>query len=154
MRTTNEPGRRQNSEVSTPNRPTLARHPLRTHIRSHVDQTRQEYSRNYGRGHRLTPSQAKGPTRANTALEPKGYSLIRFQASNGNTPKGSFTLTGHIHTTYKLKFASTFSSAWGSLKPASGNPRFRGSTKKAHRELKGMTFSYSHSFRQVRSGWD
>ena len=35
MRTTNEPGRRQNSEVSTPNRPTLARHPLRTHIRSH-----------------------------------------------------------------------------------------------------------------------
>ena len=72
MRTTNEPGRRQNSEASAPHRPTLARHRLRSHIRSHVDQTRQEYSRNYGRGHRLTPTQAKGPARANTALEPKG----------------------------------------------------------------------------------
>ena len=147
MRTTNEPGRRQNSEVSTPNRPTLARHRLRSHIRSHVDQTRQEYSRNYGRGHRLTPTQAKGPTRANTALEPKGYSLIRFQATNGITSKGFFTLTDHIHTTYKLKFASTFSSSWGSPKQASGNPKFRGLTRKAHRELKGMIFRYSQFFR-------
>ena len=92
MRTTNEPGRRQNSEVSTPNRPTLARHLLRTHIRSHVDQTRQEYSRSYGRGHRLTPTQARGPTRANTALEPKGYSLIRFQDTNGLASKGFYNL--------------------------------------------------------------
>ena len=90
MRTTNEPGRRQNSEVNTPNRPNLARHLLRTHIRSHVDQTRQEYSRTYGRGHRLTPTQARGPTRANTALEPKGYSLIRFQDTNGLASKGFF----------------------------------------------------------------
>ena len=85
MRTTNEPGRRQNSEVITPNRPILARHLLRTHIRSHVDQTRQEYSSTYGRGHRLTPTQARGPTRANTALEPKGYSLIRFQDTDGQS---------------------------------------------------------------------
>ena len=148
-RTTNEPSRRQNSEVSTPNRLTVARHPPRTHIRSREVQTRQEYSRNYGRGHRFTPAQARGPIRAK-GLQPHSLSGFKWK----HTPKGSFTLTGLIHTTYKLKFASTFSSAWGSLKPASGNPRFRGSTKKAHRELKGMTFSYSHSFRQVRSGWD
>jgi len=103
MRTTNEPGRRQNSEVITPNRPTLARHLLRTHIRSHVDQTRQEYSSTYGRGHRLTPTQARGPARANTALEPKGYSLIRFQDTDGQSIE-RISLTDHIHTTYKLPF--------------------------------------------------
>ena len=153
MRTTNEPGRRQNSEVITPNRPILARHLLRTHIRSHVDQTRQEYSSTYGRGHRLTPTQARGPARANTALDPKDYSLIRFQDTDGQSIE-RISLTDHIHTTYKLLFASLSSSTWGNRKPASVNPRYRGSTWRAHRELKGMTYSTLFPSARISSGWD
>ena len=96
-RTTNEPSRRQNSEVSTPNRLTVARHPPRTHIRSREVQTRQEYSRMYGRGHLFTPAQARGPIRAK-GLQPHSLSGFKWK----HTPKGSFTLTGLIHTTYKL----------------------------------------------------
>ena len=153
MRTTNEPGRRQNSEVITPNRPILARHLLRTHIRSHVDQTRQEYSSTYGRGHRLTPTQARGPARANTALDPKDYSLIRFQDIDGQSIE-RISLTDHIHTTYKLLFASTSSSSWGNRKPANASPKCRGSTKRAHRGLKGMTYSILFPSARTSSGWD
>ena len=88
-RTTNEPSRRQNSEVSTPNRLTVARHPPRTHIRSREVQTRQEYSRMYGRGHLFTPAQARGPIRAK-GLQPHSLSGFKWI----HTPKGSFTLTG------------------------------------------------------------
>ena len=77
-RTTNEPSRRQNSEVSTPNRLTVARHPPRTHIRSREVQTRQEYSRNYGRGHRFTPAQARGPIRAK-GLQPHSLSGSKWK---------------------------------------------------------------------------
>ena len=153
MRTTYEPGRRQNSEVITPNRPILARHLLRTHIRSHVDQTRQEYSSTYGRGHRLTPTQARGPARANTALEPKGYSLIRFQDTDGQSIE-RISLTDHIHTTYKLLFASLSSSSWGNRKPANASPKYRGSTRRAHRGLKGMTYSILFPSARTSSGWD
>ena len=152
MRTTNEPGRRQNSEVSTPNRPTLARHLLRTHIRSHVDQTRQEYSRTYGRGHRLTPTQARGPTRANIALESKGYSLIRLQDTDGQTIERIILNRSHPHDLQAIIRLS--SSSWGNRKPASASPKYRGSTWKAHRELKGMTYSTLFPSARTSSGWD
>ena len=77
-RTTNEPSRRQNSEVSTPNRLTVARHPPRTHIRSREVQTRQEYSRMYGRGHLFTPAQARGPIRAK-GLQPHSLSGSKWK---------------------------------------------------------------------------
>ena len=81
---TNEPGRRQSSEVNNPNRPTSARH-VRTHIRSHGTKLDRNI-RDYGRGHRPTPTQAKSPARANTASGATIVNgLIRLQASHENT---------------------------------------------------------------------
>ena len=98
MRTSNEPGRRQNSEVSTPNRPTLARHPLRTHIRSHGTKLDRNILETTAGATGLLQRKLRalqGPTQR---WNRKGYSLIRFQATYGITSKGFITLTDHIHT--------------------------------------------------------
>ena len=117
-----------------------------------MDQTRQEYSRTYGRGHRLTPTQARGPTRANIALESKGYSLIRLQDTDGQTIERIILNRSHPHDLQAIIRLS--SSSWGNRKPASASPKYRGSTWKAHRELKGMTYSTLFPSARISSGWD
>ena len=64
------------------------------------------------------------------------------------------SLTDHIHTTYKLLFASLSSSSWGNRKPANASPKYRGSTRRAHRGLKGMTYSILFPSARTSSGWD
>ena len=64
------------------------------------------------------------------------------------------SLTDHIHTTYKLLFASLSSSTWGNRKPANASPKYRGSTWRARRELKGMTYSTLFPSARTSSGWD
>ena len=147
MRTTNEPGRRQNSEVSNPNRPTSARHLLRTHIRSHgtkLDRNILETTAGAtGLLQRKLRAQ-RGPTQRWSQKELRPHSLSGFIWKH--IERIHHLDRSHPYT-YKLKFASTFSSPWGSPKQASGNPKFRGLTRKAHRELKGMIFRYSQFFR-------
>ena len=121
------------------------------------NETRQEYSRNYGRGHRLTPTQGKSPARANTASGAAMVNgLIRLQALYMKTHthrKDSAVLTDWISLPYKLN-SPLFSPTWGNPRQARGSPKLLGLIRKAHRELKGMISSYSQFFRQVRSGWD
>ena len=119
--TTNEPGRRQNSEASTPNGLTVARHPQRTHIRSREVQTRQEYSRMYGRGHLFTPAQARGPIRAK-GLQPHSLSGFKWI----HTPKGSFTLTGLNPYNLQAKIRLYFLISMGKSKASKRKPEVSG----------------------------
>ena len=121
------------------------------------NETRQEYSRNYGRGHRLTPTQGKSPARANTASGATiANGFICLQALHMKT----HTSNTRTQRPYSIRFHSPtsyfhfFSPTWGNLKQARGRPTLLGLILKAQRELKGMNLSYSQFFRQVRPGWD
>ena len=140
-RTTNEPGRRQTSEVNNPNRPTSARHTRTSGLMERNSTGIFETTAGATDLHQRKARAQQGPT-PRLELQLLTASFAYRLHMKTHTSKGLSSLNRLDFITLQAKFAS-FSPTWGNPKQARGSPKLLGLTRKAHRELKGMISSYS-----------